>query len=92
LEGLKLAIQVHKLAAVSPLQPGNELAAKNAAQHFHRAERRDNAEEPLLMIHGETAKGNYAMQMWMQHQVLSPGMQDAEEPNLNAKKNNVTAE
>jgi hypothetical protein len=25
------------------------------------------------------------MQMWMQHQVLSPGMQDAEEPNLNAK-------
>ena len=37
---------------------------------------------PPLVVRGETACRDHAVHMWMQEQVLTPGVRDADETNL----------
>jgi hypothetical protein len=59
-------------------QTGEELAAKNATEDFDGQEERIAGAEPATMVRGESAGGNDAVDVGMQEQVLSPGMQDAD--------------
>ncbi|HEY4355591.1 MAG TPA: hypothetical protein VGN16_07590, partial [Acidobacteriaceae bacterium] len=69
----------------SALQAGDEPSAENSAQHFYRQEESVARVNPVLMIGSETAGRNYAMNMRMDLQILSPGVQDAEEADLCAQ-------
>jgi hypothetical protein len=67
------------------LEPNDELATKNSRQHL------EGKEETILrfylvrVIETQPASGNDAMHMGMQGELLTPGMQDAEEANFRAE-------
>ncbi len=55
------------------LQAGNELAAKHAAQHFDREEKRVARANPVLAVERETTDRDHAVDMRMMLKVLAPG-------------------
>ena len=55
------------------------LAAEDAAENFNGQEERIHGMSPARLVFVETAGGNDAVEVGMQAQVLSPGVQDAEE-------------
>src|SRR5258708_4002399 len=69
----------------SALQTSDKLAAKYAAQYLHRQEESVTWVNPALVIGGEAARWNHAMDMRMNLEILPPGMQDAEESDLGAE-------
>ena len=69
----------------SAFQTGNELTAKNAAEHFHRQEERVARVNPALMVGREAAGWDHAMNVRMNLQILPPGMQHTEEADLSAE-------
>lgn len=62
-----------------------ELAAKDAAEDLDGEEERILGMNPAGVAWIETAGGNNAVEMRMQSQVLSPGVQDAEEADLGSE-------
>ena len=68
-----------------PLQEIEELATKHAAEDLDWEEEGIFRMNPVGVAWIETAGGNDAVEMRMQSQVLSPGMQNAEEADLGSK-------
>ena len=64
---------------------GEEILLINMIDHVHGQEEVVFRVNPALMVRGESAGWNQAMDMRMELQVLSPGVQDADEPNLRAE-------
>ena len=62
-----------------------ELAAKDAAEDLDGEEERILGMNPAGVAWIETAGGNNAVEMRMQSQVLSPGVQNAEEADLGSE-------
>ena len=62
-----------------------ELAAKDAAEDLDGEEERILGMNPAGVAWIETAGGNDAVEMRMQSQVLSPGMQNAQETDLGSE-------
>src|SRR5579884_2829192 len=67
------------------LQGLGKLSAKHLAQYLDWQEESVARANPALMIGRETAGRNHAMDMRMDLQILSPGVQDAEEADLCAQ-------
>ena len=65
--------------------PFYEPGAKDGTEYVHRQEEGVFRMNPVFMVRGESACWNQAVDMRMQEQVLSPGMQDADEPDLRTK-------
>lgn len=61
------------------LEQSEVLAAKDSAQHLHRQEECILGMNPARVVWVEAAGRNDAVEVRMQAQVLSPGVQDAEE-------------
>src|SRR5208337_1015901 len=66
-------------------QSGEELAAKDATQDFDGQEERIARAQPSTMIQREPAGGNDTVNVGMQEQVLSPGVQDGDHANLGSE-------
>src|SRR5262245_7685422 len=66
----------------SAFQAGDELAAKHAAQHSHRQEESVAWVYPALVNGRKAAGRDHAMDMRMDLQILSPGVENAEESDL----------
>ena len=59
-------------------QTSEELAAKHAAKNLHRQEERIAGPYPAAVIRRQSAGWNGAVDVRMEKQVLSPGMQNAD--------------
>ncbi len=68
-----------------PLEAGHKLASKHAAEDLHRQKEGIAGLNPARVIGGQTARRNHAVDMGMMLQVLSPGVEHAEEANLSAE-------
>ena len=55
------------------LQPGDELAAKHSAQHFHREEKSVPEANPVFAVERETTAWDHAVDMRMMQKILAPG-------------------
>jgi hypothetical protein len=73
------------MLARDSLKEIEELAAEHAAEDLHREKERILGMNPMGVAWIETAGRNDAVKMRMQSQVLSPGMQNAEEADLGSK-------
>jgi len=69
----------------SLLESGDELAAKDTAQHLYRQEEWVARLDPALVIGRETAGGNYAVDVRVMLEILPPGVEDTQEADLCAK-------
>jgi hypothetical protein len=63
----------------------DELGAEDGTEHVHGREEVVFRANPVFMVRGESACWNQAVYVGMKEQVLSPGMQDADKPNLRAE-------
>jgi hypothetical protein len=68
-----------------PLQEIEKLAAKDAAEDLDGEEEGIPGMKPAGIACVETAGGNDAVEMRMQSQVLSPGVENAEEADLGSE-------
>src|ERR1019366_6849549 len=66
-------------------QAGHKLAAEHAAEHLDGQKEIVRSGNPSAMIGRQATGRNNAMNMGMMQQLLIPGMQDAEEPNLSTE-------
>ena len=71
--------------AESALQTGDELAAKDAAQHLDRQEERITRMNPALVVGRKTTGWNHAVNMRMSLQILSPGVKHTQKTDLGAE-------
>src|ERR1700722_4362588 len=69
----------------SALQSFGKLSAKHLAKHLDRQKESVARVNPVLVIGRKTASRNHAMDMRMDLQILSPGVQDAEESDLGTR-------
>ena len=69
----------------SLLDPGDELATKDAAQDFYRQEEGITWVHPALVIGRETAGGDHAVDVRVMLEILSPGVEHTEETDLCTK-------
>lgn len=82
---LQVAGQTELAFAECPLETGNELASEYFTKHAARQKEAIPWMDPGFVIGRESAGGDYAVDMGMEHQVLSPGMEHAEEPDFGAQ-------
>jgi len=66
-------------------ESGDELAAKDAAEHADGQEEGALGRDPTGMIRSETAGGKYAVHMRMKLQALIPTVEHAEETDVGSK-------
>ena len=71
---LRTARKHQFLLLESAFQTSNELAAKHAAEHFHREEEGVARVNPTLMIGRETAGWDNTMDMRMNQKILPPSV------------------
>jgi hypothetical protein len=69
-------------ASWATAQSINELGSKNGAEDFYRQEEGVLRVNPPFVVGGESAGRDNAVHMGMQEQVLTPGVQNADETNL----------
>jgi len=86
-EGLTVGqrLQVGKeleLAATKCLLYEFQKSATEAREHPHGQEEAGPASHPVLTVCRDAAARDHAVQVWMGHQVLAPGMQHGEEADL----------
>ena len=77
----QIAEEVELSGGVGLLQCLEQKTAKQAAEHAYCKKEARPACHPAL-VGRESAAGNHAVQMGMQVQILAPGMEHGEEPNL----------
>jgi len=76
----------HEFAGLKgAFQAGDELATEYATQYLYRQEEGVARSYPVLVIGREAAGRDHAMDMRMDLQILSPGVQHAEESDLGAE-------
>ncbi len=73
------------LTAMKSFQTGEELAAKNATEDPHGQEERIARADPATMVRGESAGRNDTVDVGMQEQVLSPGVERADDAYLRSQ-------
>ena len=83
----KLEVPVEAELALGEGQPESldKLAAENTTQHLSRKEEAIAGVDPALVIEGEAACRNHAMDMGMMFQPLIPTMEHAEEADFGAE-------
>ena len=76
----------------SALQTRDELAPKDATQHFDGKEEAVTRVDPAGVVEGEAAGRNDAVDMRMMFQLLVPGMEHAEEADVGAEMLGITSD
>ncbi len=76
------AVELEFTSLEGVAQPGDELAAEDAAEHADGQEEGVPGGDPACVIRSETAGGNYAVDMRVKLQSLDPAMEHAEEADL----------
>lgn len=66
-------------------QIGDKLSPKELRHHFDRQEKVIFARLPGSSVPGQSAAGDNVVDMGMVHEVLSPGVQDADKPDLDSE-------
>ncbi len=92
LQGLQSARQTELTFAIGAPECVDELGAEDAAEDLHGQEEAVARMHPASLIRREPARRNHTMQMRMQHQVLPPGVQDAEEADAGSKMFRVSGD
>jgi hypothetical protein len=69
----------------SALQTGDELTAKDAAQHLDRQEERIARMDPALVVGRKAAGWDHAMDVRMRLKLLPPGMKHTQKTNLGSE-------
>ena len=69
----------------SSLESGDELTAKDAAEHAHRQEEGIARVDPARVVGRKPSGGNQTMQVRMEQQVLTPTVQHGKEADLSAE-------
>jgi hypothetical protein len=67
------------------LQAGDELAAKQSAQHFHWEEKSIPQANPVSAVERETTAWDHAVDMRMMQKILAPSMKHTQEADLGAE-------
>jgi hypothetical protein len=67
------------------LESGDELAAKDSAEHLDRQEEPVARRDPMGVVGSKAASSGNAVDMGMMLQPLVPGMEHAEEADLRAE-------
>src|SRR5690349_6137159 len=70
------AAEAQFLSAIGAPKASDKLAAKDSLQNTERQEKAIARMHPTTVIERKSAGGNEAVDMWMERQILSPGMQD----------------
>jgi hypothetical protein len=78
-EGLQVAMEAKRALAEAALEGGDELAAKNAAEHLDGKEEDIAWLDPVGAIKRQSAGGHHTMDMGMMLKLLIPGVELAEE-------------
>ena len=81
----EVAIELKLVLVKGSLQSGDELAAKDAAEHLHRQEETVARSDPMGVVGSETSSGGHAVDMGMMLEPLVPGMEHTEEADLRAQ-------
>ena len=81
----KVAVEGEPVLVERRLQSGDELAAKDSAEHLDRKKERVAWLDPTRAIGRKSTGRHNAMHMWMKFEFLTPGVQHAEEANFCAK-------
>jgi len=81
----EVAVEGELVLAEGGLQSGDELAAKDAAEHLDREEEPVARRDPAHVIRSEAARGGHAVDVGMKLEPLVPGMEHAEEADLRAE-------
>jgi hypothetical protein len=79
------AAEAQLLSAIGAPEAIDKLAAKDSLEDAERQEEVIARMHPTTAIERKSAGGNEAVDMGMEKQVLSPGMQDGQEPDLSAQ-------
>jgi hypothetical protein len=82
---LQIAEELEFAGGISLFETLQEETAEQAAENAHREKEAAAAADPLVVIGGQTAAGNHAVQVGMKVKVLAPGMEHREEAGLDAK-------
>jgi hypothetical protein len=82
---LKAPAEMQLVAAKGSSKTGDKLAPEHSTEDFNRQEEWIAGTNPLRMIRRQAAGGNCVVHMGMVQQVLSPGVENAEESDLGAE-------
>jgi len=81
----EVAIELKLVLVEGGLQSGDELAAKDPAEHLDRQKEAMARWDPAHVIGSEAARGGHAVDVGMMLEPLVPGMEHAEEADLRAE-------
>src|SRR5580658_5352454 len=81
----QIAEELEFAGGVSLFQTLQEETAEQAAENLDRKKEAAASADPLVVIGGQAAAGNHAMQVRMKVKVLSPGMKHREEACLHTE-------
>jgi len=87
----EMAVEMEVAIVERSLQPCEELAAEDAAEHLDGKEERPARSDPACVVRSEAAGGDHAVDMWMVLEALVPGVEHAEEADLCAEVPWVTS-
>ena len=79
------AVELELVLGQELLKPSDELTAEDAAQDVDRQQEARGCCGPARSVERETAARHDTVDMGMMLEVLSPGMQHAEQPDVSAK-------
>ena len=83
----------HELAATAcMLEQVDELAAEHAAEHVHREEEPGRTGDPPRPVRRQAAAGDDAVDVRMMIEVLSPRVEDGEEPDVGAEMARIASD
>ena len=91
-EQLQLAVKPQLTLGESVFQSSDELAPKNLSQNRKGKKEAATGGEPALVVGGESAGGDHAMDMRMMLQLLVPGVKDTKEADLGAQMPGMASE
>jgi len=84
-EKLEVPVEAELAFGEGPFESGDKLATEDSTQHLQGEKEAIARGNPALVIGGEAAGWNHAMQMGMMLEFLTPGMEYAEEADFGAE-------
>jgi hypothetical protein len=88
-EKLEVPVEAQLAVGEGPFESGDKLAAEDSTQYLHGEKETIAGGDPALVIEGEAAGGDHAMNMGMVLQLLIPTMQHAEEADFRAQVSGI---
>src|SRR5208282_5791505 len=87
---LEVPVEAELAFGEGPFESGDKLATEDSTQHLHWQKEAIAGVDPALVIGGEAAGWDHAMDMGMMFQLLIPTMEHAEEADFGAEVAGIT--